>query len=136
MHTLEPGLLGEASWRVTDDMTAARLGSGLVRVFSTPMLVALMENAAVAALEGRIAEDSTTVGTHIDVRHTAATPVGGTVRARAVLVMVEDRKLTFEIEAWDDHEQIGSALHERFVVDRARFEARIQAKASSNPSSG
>ncbi len=130
MPNLEPGLVGETSWLVTEEMTAARLGSGLVRVFSTPMLVALMENAAVAALEGHLDADSTTVGIRIDARHSAATPVGGTIHARARLVAVEDRKLTFEIEAWDAHEPVGSALHERFIVNRARFEARVQAKAS------
>ena len=85
MDELIPGLIGECQWTVTDEMTAARLGSGLVAAFSTPMLAALMENAAVNALRDRLGADQTSVGTRIDVRHLAATPVGGTVRATAGL---------------------------------------------------
>jgi len=109
-------------------MTAAQVGSGLVPVFSTPMLVALMENAAVNALDNRLAEGQTSVGVRIDVEHLAATPVGDTVRATATLQEVEGRRLTFEIEAWDQTEKIDQARHERFIVDRDRFESRVADK--------
>ncbi len=128
MDELVPGLIGECQWTVTDEMTAARLGSGLVAAFSTPMLAALMENAAVNALRDRLGADQTSVGTRIDVRHLAATPVGGTVRARATLTEVDDRRLVFHVEAWDEVEPIGEARHERFIVDRERFEARLAKK--------
>ena len=128
MDELIPGLIGECQWTVTDEMTAARLGSGLVAAFSTPMLAALMENAAVNALRDRLGADQTSVGTRIDVRHLAATPVGGTVRARAMLTEVDDRRLVFHVEAWDEVERIGEARHERFIVDRGRFEARLAQK--------
>jgi fluoroacetyl-CoA thioesterase len=113
---------------VTDADTASRWGSGLVPVYSTPALVGLMEAAAVKALEGQLEAGKTTVGGHIDVHHLAATPVGMTVRARAELTAIEGRKLTFQIEAWDEAEKIGEALHERFLVDTEKFVARVEAK--------
>jgi len=128
MSELIPGLTGELEMRVTEADTASRWGSGLVPVFSTPALVGLMEGAAVQALRGGLAPGQTTVGGHIDVRHLAATPVGVGVHARARLTEVDGRKLTFHIEAWDDLEPIGEAVHERMVIDEARFVARAQAK--------
>ncbi len=125
---LAPGLAGQASVTVSADLTAAALGSGNVSAFSTPALIALMEGAAVAALEGRLPAEQTSVGTRLDVRHLAATPVGMTVRAAATLTDVDGRRLVFAVEAHDDVEQVGAGTHERFVVDRARFEARVAAK--------
>lgn len=121
---------------VTEADTAARWGSGLVPVFSTPALVGLMESAAVAALHGHLPAGQTTVGGRIDVRHLAATPVGLTVRAAAELTAIEGRKLVFRIEAWDEQEKVGEALHERYLIDEARFMARVQGKlrpSSPNP---
>ena len=128
MNEISPGLTAELDHTVTDEDTASRWGSGLVPVFSTPALVGLMEGTAVAALSGHIPPGQTTVGGRIDVRHLAATPVGMRVRARAELTGVEGRKLVFKIQAWDEAELIGEAVHERFVVDEARFLKRVQAK--------
>lgn len=128
MPILTPGLSAEITLTVTEADTAARWGSGLVPVFSTPALVGLMESAAVKALEGQLEPAQTTVGGHIDVHHLAATPVGQTVRARAELTAVEGRKLTFQIEAWDDVEKIGQALHERIIIDTQKFLNRVNAK--------
>jgi fluoroacetyl-CoA thioesterase len=128
MFTLTPGLSAELSINVTDADTASKWGSGLVPVYSTPALVGLMEAAAVKALEGQLEDGKTTVGGHIDVKHLAATPVGMTVRARAELTAVEGKKLTFQVEAWDEVEKIGEALHERFLIDTEKFVARVQAK--------
>ncbi len=128
MSPVEPGLTGEAEWKVTEEITAARWGSGLVPVLGTPALVALMEQAAVTALEGRLPAGSTSVGVRIDVRHLAATPVGMKVRARAQLTEVEGRHLTFRIEAWDEVEKVGEATHERVVIDRERFMRRVAEK--------
>ena len=128
MSDLSPGLSAELNHVVTDDDTAARWGSGLVPVFSTPALVGLLEAAAVKALAGQFATGQTTVGGHIDVRHLAATPVGMTVRARAELTGVEGRILTFQVEAWDDVERIGQGLHERVVIDTQKFLSRVGAK--------
>jgi predicted thioesterase len=128
MEEIVPGPHAELEHTVTDADSASQWGSGLVPVFSTPALVGLMESAAVAVLTGRLAPGQTTVGARIDVRHLAATPVGMRVRARADLKTVEGRKLVFKIQAWDAVELIGEADHERFVVDEARFLARLQAK--------
>jgi predicted thioesterase len=123
-----PGLSAELEHVVADADTAARWGSGLVPVFSTPALVGLMESAAVEALKGRLPPGQTTVGGRIDVHHLAATPVGMKVRARAELVAVEGRKLAFKVEAWDERERIGEANHDRFVIDEAKFLAKVAAK--------
>ncbi|MGD2178144.1 MAG: thioesterase family protein [Anaerolineae bacterium] len=129
MERLTPGLTGEVETTVADDDTAARQGSGLVPVFGTPALVALMENAAVRALEGDLPPGQTSVGGRMDVRHLAPTPVGMRVRARAELLEMEGRRLVFHVEAWDELEQIGRATHERFIVDQAAFVAKAKAKA-------
>lgn len=128
MSELFPGLTAELELRVTEADTASRWGSGLVPVFSTPALVGLMEGAAIRAIEGGLPAGQATVGGHIDVHHLAATPVGMGVHARAKLTSVDGRKLTFRIEAWDEVEPIGEALHERFIIDEARFVAKAQAK--------
>ncbi len=131
MAEFVPGLTGEIEHVVTGDDTAARWGSGLVPVFSTPALVGLMESAAVKALEGRLSSGQTSVGAQIDMRHLAATPVGMKVRVRAELTGVDGRKLTFKVHAWDEVELIGEAEHERFVVDETRFLARVETKRKS-----
>ena len=128
MDEIVAGLTGELEHIVSEADTATRWGSGLAPVFSTPALVGLMESTAVAALSEHVLAGQTTVGTRIDVHHLAATPVGMKVRARAELTAVEGRKLTFKIQAWDDVELIGEADHERFMVDEARFLARLQTK--------
>lgn len=130
MDNLKPGLTGEAGRIVTENDTAERWGSGLVPVFGTPSLVGLMENAAVEALEGHIPPGRTSVGGRMDVRHLAPTPVGMRVRARAELLEVDDQRLTFQVEAWDEIERIGKATHERFVIDQETFVAKAEAKAS------
>lgn len=125
---LQPGLTGSAEVTVTDSLTAAALGSGSVNVYSTPALVALLEAAAIHALQGRLSGDQTSVGTALNVRHLAATPVGMTVRARAVLREVDGRRLVFDVSASDEVELVGEGTHERFIVSRARFEERVRGK--------
>ena len=128
MSVLTPGLSAELSIIVSEADTASRWGSGLVPVYSTPALVGLMEAAAVKVLDGQLEIGQTTVGGHIDVHHLAATPVGMSVRASAVLTSIEGRKLSFQIEAWDDVEKIGEALHERFLIDTEKFVSRASKK--------
>ena len=124
----QPGLAGSASVQVTSTNTAQALGSGLVPVFATPALVALLEQAAVNALTGSLLPGSTSVGTHIDVRHMAATPVGMMVTATATLVEADGRRLCFEVAARDDAEPIAAGIHERVVVDEQRFMDRVEGK--------
>ncbi|HOV47498.1 MAG: thioesterase family protein [Anaerolineae bacterium] len=125
---LEPGLIGEIHHVVADADTAAAYGSGLVPVLSTPHLVALMENAAQQIIQPFLAPGQTAVGVCIEMQHLAATPVGMEVTVRAELVSVERRRLRFTIEAWDAVERIGTAVHERVLIDREHFMARVAQK--------
>ncbi|MGC9356908.1 MAG: thioesterase family protein [Anaerolineae bacterium] len=125
---LEAGLTGEITHVVTDADTAATYASGLVPTLSTPHLVALMENAARETVQPHVGEGESTVGTRIDMRHLAPTPVGMEVRVRAELIEVNGRRLRFQIEAWDEVEKIGEADHERFVIDWQRFMERVAEK--------
>ena len=127
-ETLQPGLTGTASVAVTADLTAAALGSGNVDVYSTPALIALLEAAAINALAGHLADGQTSVGTALNVKHLAATPVGMNVTATATLTAVDGRRLVFEVSALDEAELIGQGTHERFIVDRERFEERVREK--------
>lgn len=127
--SLAPGLRGTASRQVTPDQTAQAFGSGLVPVFATPAMVGLMEQAAVQALEGHLAEEQTSVGTRIDIAHLAATAVGDAVRAEAELLAVEGRKLVFAVVAFDSREKIGEGRHERAIISRERFLEKVRAKA-------
>lgn len=108
--------------------TAVEVGSGSVPVFATPMLVALMENAAINAITADLPSGQTTVGIKVDVSHTSATPIGMTVTARAELTVVDGRRLVFEVTAADDSGEVGRGRHERFVVDMEKFLAKVKAK--------
>jgi len=125
---METGLRGEATVQVFRGNTAVAVGCGSVPVFATPMLMALMENAAINALREELPPEQTTVGTKVDVVHLAATPIGMTVTARAELVQVDGRRLLFEITAEDEAGLVGRCRHERFVVERERFLARVGEK--------
>jgi predicted thioesterase len=119
--SLSAGLAGEARRVVTEDLTAIRLGSGDVPVFGTPALLALMEEAAVAAVHGALPDGATTVGSHVELDHLAPSRVGVEVRALATLTAVEGRALTFECEAYEGDKPIGRASHRRMIVDREKF---------------
>lgn len=119
--TLTTGLTGEALRVVTPEMTARALGSGDVEVFGTPALLALIEEAAVAAVAAHLAPEKTSVGMHASLDHLAPSRVGNEVRALARITAVDGKKLTFEAEAYDGDTLIGRATHTRAVVDRSRF---------------
>ncbi len=125
MDELHPGLTGSVTWKATERHSAEAWGSGAVPVFATPSLVGLMETAAMEALRGRLPDGDTTVGTRIEVSHLAATPIGDEVRADATLVSVDGRRLSFEIVACDSSQTIGEGRHERVIVSRDRFLARL-----------
>ena len=125
---LQPGLTGTAEILVGTRDTAPHIGSGKIKVLATPVMVSLMEEAALAAVEGFLPTGHQTVGTRLEITHTAATPVGLRVTATAELVGVEGRRLTFRVWADDEGERIGDGTHERIVVEVERFDRRAQAK--------
>ncbi|MBN1920486.1 MAG: thioesterase family protein [Anaerolineae bacterium] len=133
---LETGLIAEVIHTVVETDTAAAYGSGLVRVLSTPHLIALMENAAQKVIEPFLETGQTAVGTLVEMQHLAATPVGMQVTVRAELLAVEKRRLRFSVEAWDEKERIGSCIHERVIIDRARFMERVAQKQQEVPGTG
>ena len=123
------GLVGEASIVVSNEVTARHLGSGAVGVFATPEMVRLMERAAVHGLTPYLTAGQQSVGTMVNVKHLAATPLGATVTATAELVSVEGRRLLFAVSAHDGTDMIGEGTHERALIDLAKFEQRMAAKA-------
>ncbi|HKM39463.1 MAG TPA: thioesterase family protein [bacterium] len=126
---LEPGLAHEVTEEVKAAHTAASFGSGGVGVLATPMLVALLEGAAMNAVQPDLPSGWTTVGTRVDISHLAATPVGMKVTGRAELVEVKGRRLVFAVEAHDEQDKVGQGRHERFIVNTERFEGQARAKA-------
>lgn len=119
--TLNAGLTGEATTVVVHENTAAAVGAGGVEVFGTPMMIALMENAAWRTVADHLDDGQVTVGTLVNVKHLAATPLGQHVRATAELIEIDRRRLVFRVEAYDEKQKIGEGLHERFIVNLDRF---------------
>jgi predicted thioesterase len=126
---LPPGMKGTAELVVGEQHTAPRIGSGRIRVLATPVMINLIEAAALAAVEQSLPEDHQSLGTRLNVSHIAATPVGMRVRATAEVVKVEGRTIHFHVRAEDERELIGEGTHERVVVNLARFDKRVQDKA-------
>ena len=123
-----PGLIGERETKVEVEKNARHLGSGNVSVLATPEMVRLMEGAAVKAVDHLLPDGYCTVGIRVDVSHLAATPLGMTVRARAELLAVDGRKLTFRVEAFDESEKVGEGIHQRKIINLAKFKERVEAK--------
>jgi fluoroacetyl-CoA thioesterase len=128
---IRPGLRGTAELVVGEEHTAPRVGSGKVHVLATPVMINLMEAAALAAIEHLLPAGHQSLGTRLDVRHIAATPVGMRVRAVAVVETVSGRTLRFKVEAHDEIDLIGDGTHERVMVNVAKFDARVQKKLRS-----
>jgi len=131
VDAVKPGLTGSASLIVTDEHTAPRVGSGRVRVLATPVMINLIEAAALEAVEGLLPAGHQSLGTVLNVRHIAATPVGMRVTAQVEVVAVEGRTIRFRVEAHDERELIGDGTHERVVVNVAKFDLRVQRKIGS-----
>jgi len=129
-NNLKIGITAQVGKTVSEDDTAVKFGSGGVRVFATPMMVALMENAALNAVDPHLGEDSATVGLSLNVKHLAATPVGMKVTAAAELIGIEGKKLTFKVEAYDEQEKIGEGIHERYIIKLSKFLERAAQKTS------
>ncbi len=125
MDDIKIGLKYKFEKTVTENDTADKLGSGTLEVFSTPMMVALMELAAKDTVSPYLPEGHSTVGTALNIKHIAATKVGKKVWAIAELIEVDRKKLVFNILAFDEDKQIGEGTHERFIVDNNKFLSKI-----------
>jgi len=125
---LKPGLVGHAELTVGEQHTAPRVGSGKVHVLATPVMINLFEAAALAACEQLLPPGHQSLGTVLDVRHIAATPVGMKVRARAEVTAIEGRTISFQVEARDEKELIGDGRHQRVVVNVEKFDQRVRRK--------
>ncbi len=128
MTKLSAGLKGRAELVVGTNDTAPRIGSGRVTVLATPVMISIIEAAALDAVEHLLEEGKQSLGTLLDVSHIAATPVAMRVTATAELIEVEGRHLTFRVRAEDEIELIGEGVHKRVVVDVARFDQRTRDK--------
>src|SRR5579863_9801455 len=125
---ISPGLRGTSELVVGPEHTAPFVGSGRIAVLATPVMINVIEAAALAAIEHLLPEGHQSLGIHLDVSHLAATPVGLRVTATAEVVHVEGRTVTFNVDACDDYERIGGGTHQRVVVSVARFDERVQRK--------
>jgi predicted thioesterase len=126
---LKPGATAEVEITVTPDRTADAIGNKGVMVLATPFLIGLLENAAIAVIQQAVPPGAGTVGTMVEMRHLAATPVGMKVRAKATLLETDGRRFLFQVEAHDEAEKVAEAKHERFLVPNLeKFLARAMAK--------
>jgi len=125
---IAPGQTGTANLTVADEHTAPRVGSGRIPVLATPVMINVIEAAALAAVEHLLPEGHQSLGTLLHVSHVAATPVGMKVTAEAVVTSVEGRNIKFRVSARDEKDLIGEGTHERVVVNVERFDQRVQAK--------
>jgi fluoroacetyl-CoA thioesterase len=129
MVSLKPNLVGEATLIVEEKHTARHLGSGGVNVLATPVMITLFEEAACSVVDHLLEPGQFSVGTVLDVKHLAGTPIGMRVTARAELLTVDGRNLTFRVEAKDEHEKVGEGRHIRAIINLDRFLARMRSKA-------
>ncbi len=125
---IQTGLTCKKKITVTPEMTAAAMGSGALEVLATPSMIALMEGTAQEAVQSLLEYGQGTVGTRIDVRHLAATPVGMEVTCTAEVTEVDRRRIVFTVKAKDEKEVIGEGIHERFVIDNEKFFAKCRQK--------
>ena len=125
---IQTGIKGEKELVVTKANTAKAMGSGTLNVFATPAMIAMMENTAYESVAAELEEGSGTVGTALNVKHVAATPVGMKVVCETELVKVDGRALTFSVKAYDETGLIGEGEHERFIVYNEKFQAKADAK--------
>lgn len=125
---LEIGLKGREQVIVSLSKSAKEMGSGSLDVFATPALVALMEAASVNCVAGHLEQGKTTVGMSIDVKHTSPTPLGMTAGAESELAEIDGKRLVFKITAYDNAGVIGTAVHERMIVDGAKLTEKANAK--------
>ena len=125
MNTFTPGTTYRLQKTVEANDSARAFGSGLVNVFATPAMIALMEQTCLTLVASCLTPDQNTVGTHVDIKHLKATPIGKTVWCVAELLAAEGKKLTFKVEAFDEKGMIGTGRHTRYVIDNHAFMASL-----------
>ncbi len=125
---IQPGMSKEETFCIQDEHSATHIGSGGVRVLATPWMIAFMERVSHRLLMERLPQGYTSVGAMINVRHLSPTPLGSTVRVRSEVIAVEGAKVTFQVQAWDESDQVGQGEHLRVAVDEARFLKRVVEK--------
>jgi fluoroacetyl-CoA thioesterase len=130
MANIPIGAKGELQLLVTGEVAIDFLGVDLARVLGTPHLIGYLEMAARNTIKEHLEPGFDTVGTHVDVRHLAATPIGMGVTFHAEVVEVDDRRIRCKVEAFDEKEKVAEGVHERFIINVERFAARVQAKAA------
>jgi len=130
-NILKPGLEAEKAVIVTDKNTALACGSGGLNVFSTPAMITLMEESSLSAVQSLLPPGWSTVGTELNVKHLSATPLGMKVSARAELLSISGRALSFKVEAFDETGKIGEGTHSRFIVENEKFLTKIAGKKAT-----
>lgn len=128
---IETGIKGKKTAKVTEEYTAAHLLSGLLPVFATPALIALMEYTCADSVQSELDDGFGTVGSSINCRHLSPSPIGSTVTCESELIEVDNRKLVFSVRAYDDFGEIGNGLHERFIIDNAKFMLKVGEKQAA-----
>lgn len=122
---MEAGIKNEKSIVVTDEVTASKVGSGLLPVYATPSMIALMEGTCAESVQPYLAEGEGTVGVAVDIKHIAATPVGMSVRCESLLKEVNGKKLVFEVNVYDEKGLVGTGIHKRAIINNEAFMARL-----------
>lgn len=125
---IELGIKGRQETTVTAANIATNVGSGKVKVFATPMMISLIEKAAVLSIEPYLEPGQSSVGTHINVSHCSATPIGMTVWAETEVTEIDRRRVTFSVKVYDERGLIGEGTHERFIIDIEKFQAKAESK--------
>ena len=128
-YMLTEGMSAVLTCQVTEENTAKTIGSGSLLVFGTPAMIALIEQTAVALLEGNLPEGTTTVGTKLNIDHVSATPMGMTAECECTLTQIDRKKLVFDVIVKDEAGVIGKGSHERFMVDVEKFMEKAESKA-------
>ena len=125
---IEVGIIGEAKDIVSENNIAKTLRSGELMVYATPAMIALMEDASYKSIQGELEEGKGSVGTLMNVKHLASTPIGMNVTAKSELIEVDRRRLVFKVEAFDERDKIGEGIHERFIIDNESFQNKTDNK--------
>lgn len=125
---LTVGISNELVKEVTNENTAAAVGSGMLEVFATPAMIALMEETCMKSVQAELEEGCGTVGTGLNINHVSATPVGLNVHCISKLVEVDGRKLVFDVQVFDESGLIGQGTHERFIIENEKFFKKAQRK--------